>query len=259
MKIKFLGTGGVFGVPMWNCDCEVCKSKDSKDKRLRPALFVQIEDKNIAIDFGPDFRQQLIKNKIKKLDYAFLTHAHGDHMNGVAELVLQKDLILESPKEVLDDFFERMGSAKRWMQTRNPSIQIKPFKKKKICDITIDTIKSKHQKDYVKNEVPCFGFLFKSKNFSFAYLSDYNEVLEPEKIENLDLLISDGCGFENAMPGHTGIKGSIEIYNKFKPKKMLITHIKHSKTHKDLNEHLKKFGNIECAYDGMEINVEILL
>lgn len=254
MKIRFLGTGGVCGIPIWNCNCELCKSKDSKDKRLRPAIFIQIGNKNIAIDFGPDFRQQLLKNKIKKLDYVFLTHAHADHMNGYMELSTQKNLIFEAPKEVFKRFFEKC--TRSWLNTRNPTIKINSFKKKKIGDVIIDTVALKHQKDYEKKRVPCFGYLFKSKNFSFAYLSDYNEVLEPEKLENLDLLVSDGCGFDYSKIGHMGIKGSVDIFKKFKPKRMLITHINHTTGHKFLNDYVRKFGNIEIAFDGMQLELK---
>ena len=79
MKLKFLGTGSTLGVPIWNCDCETCTSNDKKNKRYRPSLMVEIDNKIIIIDFGQDFRTQLIENNIKKIDYAFLTHAHADH------------------------------------------------------------------------------------------------------------------------------------------------------------------------------------
>ena len=254
VKIKFLGTGGVCGVPEWNCDCDVCKSKDPKDKRLRTSLFVQIGEKNLVIDFGPDFRTQLLTNKIRRLDHAFLTHAHGDHMNGYMELVRQKNLILEAPKEVLDEFFERLGASKKWLETRNPTIKIRPFKKKKIGDVLIDTVALKHQKDYEKRLMPCFGYLFKTKDFSFAYLSDFNEILEIDKVKNLDLLVSDGSGFDYSNKGHMGIKGSVDLFKELKPKKMLLTHIRHTKSHKSLSDFVKRFGNIEIAFDGMEIN-----
>lgn len=254
LKIKFLGTGGVCGVPIWNCGCKVCKSQNPKDKRMRSSIFVQIDNKKIAVDFGPDFRNQLLKNKIKKLDYVFLTHAHGDHMNGYMELSRQKNLILESPKKVLEEFFERLGSSRKWLEIRNPTIKIRPFKKKKIGGVVIDTIALKHQKDYDKKYMPCFGFLFKSPDFSFAYLSDYDEILEPEKLQNIDLLISDGNGFDHSKTGHIGIKGSIDVFKKFRPKRMLMTHINHTTGHKFLIDYVKKFGNIDIAYDGMELN-----
>ena len=254
MKIKFLGTGGVYGVPVWNCDCKVCTSTNKKDKRLRSVLFVQIDGKNIAVDFGPDFRAQLLRNNIKKLDYVFLTHAHGDHFNGYMALAKQKNLIVEAPEKVLEEFFERLGRDKEWLKARNPTIKIRPFKKKKIGNVLIETVALKHQKDYEKEYMPCFGYIFRSKNFSFAYMCDYNEILEPEKLKNLDLIVSDGNGMHNKGTGHIAVDGSIEIFKKFKPKQMILTHIKHTKSHKFMSNFVKKFGNIKIAYDNMEIN-----
>jgi phosphoribosyl 1,2-cyclic phosphate phosphodiesterase len=256
MKIKFLGTGGAFGVPIWNCNCNVCKSKNSKNKRLRSSLFVQIKNKNILIDFGPDIRTQLLKYKIKKLDYSFLTHAHSDHMNGFNDLAKQDNIIIESHKDVLNNFYLRLGSGKDWLKKRNPTLSINNFKKKKIGDFIIDTVALIHKKDYQKKSEPCYGYLFKSKNFSFAYLSDFNDIIEKEKLKNLDLLISDGCGFENTGTGHLGIKENINLFNELKPKQMLLTHINHTTEHVSLNKFLKKHGNIKIAFDGMEIKID---
>ena len=104
--------------------------------------------------------------------------------------------------------------------------------------------------------MPCFGFLLRSRNFSLAYLSDYDEILEPKKLKNLDLLVSDGNGFNYSKTGHKGIKGSIDIFKEFNPKRMLITHIEHTTGHKFLNNYVKKFGNIGIAFDGMQLELK---
>jgi len=252
-KIKFLGTGGVFGMPYWNCDCKVCKSEDIKDRRLRSSLLVTLKDKNILIDFGPDCRYQLLKYDVKKLNYAFLTHAHADHMNGCSELALQNNLTIEMPKKVLDSFLKSLGSGYDWFKKRNPTIEFRNFESKEIEDVKIDSIKLKHQKDFQKEYTPCYGYVFRSKSFSFAYMSDYNEILEPEKLYDLDLIISDGCNLENTNIGHIGVKGSVDVFKKFKPKKMILTHINHTKSHKFLSDYVKRFGSIEIAFDGKEI------
>lgn len=255
MKIKFLGTGGVMGVPVWNCDCKTCTSEDKKNKRYRSSIMVEIEDKVVVIDFGQDFRNQLIDNNIKKIDYAFLTHAHRDHCGGVEQLSTADNCIFEASSEVLEQFYEKEGSSRNWLTTRNKTLEIRPFKKKKIRNVEIDTVKLEHKKDFTTSIVYCNGYIFKSPEFKFAYMTDYNKILEPEKVKDLDLIISDGNGFENVGHGHVGVKGSIEVYKELKPKKMILTHIRHTTEHNETQEYVKQFGNIEIAYDGMEIEI----
>jgi phosphoribosyl 1,2-cyclic phosphate phosphodiesterase len=256
VKIKFLGTVGVFGVPIWNCNCKTCKSINPKNKRLRSSIFIQIQNKNILIDFCPDIRTQILNYKIKRLDYAFLTHAHGDHMNGYSDLSKQDNLIIESHEKVLKRLYKRMGNGKEWLKRRNPTVSIKSFKKKKIGNFIIDSVALIHKKDYLKKSEPCYGYVFKSKKFSFAYLNDFNDIIEKEKLKNLDLLISDGCGFENTGIGHLGVKNNIDLFKELKPKKMLLTHINHTTEHEFLNKYLKKYGNIKIAFDGMQVKID---
>lgn len=86
-------------------------------------------------------------------------------------------------------------------------------------------------------------------------MSDFNKIIEIEKLIDCDLIISDGNGLDNIGHGHVGINGSIEIYNKLKPKKMILTHLKHTMSHNDVVKYVKEYGNIEVAYDGMELEL----
>ena len=81
MEIEFLGTGTSTGVPQIGCDCDVCKSEDARDNRLRTSVIVRVAGVNILIDCGPDFRQQILRCKNKKLDALLLTHIHFDHVD----------------------------------------------------------------------------------------------------------------------------------------------------------------------------------
>lgn len=255
MNIKFLGTGTVMGVPIWNCECSVCKSLDKKDKRYRSSVLITINNKNIIIDFGQDFRNQLIENHIKKIDYAFLTHAHRDHCSGVENLATAKDVVFMAPKDVLEEFNQLQGSSKDWLKTRNKTITIKEFSPLSIDDVKVDTVKLEHKKDWGV-DVPCYGYIFSNNKFKFAYMSDFNKILEMEKLKDCDLIVSDGNGLDNIGHGHVGINGSIEIYKTLKPKKMILTHLKHDMLHSEVVEYVKKYGNIDVAYDGMELEVE---
>ena len=85
-KLTFLGTGTSQGVPMIGCDCEVCRSTDIKDKRLRASALVDYDGFRILIDAGPDFRQQMLREGITHLDAILLTHNHKDHTGGLDDV-----------------------------------------------------------------------------------------------------------------------------------------------------------------------------
>ena len=84
--VTFLGTGTSQGVPVIGCDCVVCRSDDPRDKRLRTSVLLQYGKLNIAIDCGPDFRQQILRTGIRHLDSVLLTHEHNDHIIGLDEV-----------------------------------------------------------------------------------------------------------------------------------------------------------------------------
>ena len=251
MKITFLGTGGVHSLPQWGCDCKTCVSADPKNTRFRPVLLVEINDKSIAIDFGNDFSHQLKKFGVKKLDYIFLTHAHGDHYRGSEVLGIVKNCTFIAHKDVMQVLEQRVGMD--WVRKRNPSLVIKEFEPMTVEGVTIDAVKLEHQKDFQKDPCPCYGFVFRGKDFSFAYCTDYNRILEPEKLQSLDLLISGACGWKDFGVGHVGVEGAVEVYKQLKPKKMILTHINHYTEHNEVAEFVKQFGDIEVAFDGLVI------
>ncbi len=86
MELTFLGTGTSTGVPQIGCTCPTCTSVDPCDKRMRCSAMVTIGGKNILIDCGPDFRQQMLDAKISALDALLLTHIHYDHVGGIDDL-----------------------------------------------------------------------------------------------------------------------------------------------------------------------------
>lgn len=85
-KLTFLGSGTSQGVPMIACGCHVCTSDDPRDKRLRAAAMVEMDGMRIIVDAGPDFRQQMLREKVKHIDAVLLTHNHKDHTGGLDDL-----------------------------------------------------------------------------------------------------------------------------------------------------------------------------
>ena len=85
-KLTFLGTGTSQGVPMIGCGCDVCRSRDPRDKRLRASVLVEYEGMTILVDAGPDFRQQMLRAGVSHLDAILLTHNHKDHTGGLDDI-----------------------------------------------------------------------------------------------------------------------------------------------------------------------------
>jgi phosphoribosyl 1,2-cyclic phosphate phosphodiesterase len=86
MKITFLGTGTSVGVPIIGCDCRVCRSSDPRNKRLRSSLLIEAANLNIIVDTSPDFREQALRHKIRRLDALVFTHSHADHIFGLDDV-----------------------------------------------------------------------------------------------------------------------------------------------------------------------------
>lgn len=86
LKLTFLGTGTSQGVPVIGCTCDVCKSQDHRDQRLRSSVLIQHNDLNIVIDSGPDFRQQMLRVGINHLSGLVFTHSHKDHIAGMDDV-----------------------------------------------------------------------------------------------------------------------------------------------------------------------------
>lgn len=105
--IRFLGTGTSFGIPRIGCNCQVCTSNDPRDKRTRTSAIISINNTNILIDCGPDFRTQILNAGITQIDALLLTHSHYDHMGGVDDLrpfcTESKPLPIYCQADVADD------------------------------------------------------------------------------------------------------------------------------------------------------------
>ena len=121
LTIVFLGTGTSQGVPVIGCDCEVCLSNDSKDKRLRSSILIT-SDKGtqITIDAGPDFRTQMLNERVKYLDAILVTHAHRDHVSGLDD-VRSYNYLQQSPMPIFGNRCRKANHNKNQRIRHNPN------------------------------------------------------------------------------------------------------------------------------------------
>ncbi len=248
-RLEFLGTGTSQGVPMIACDCEVCRSKDSKDKRLRASALVDYKGQRFLIDAGPDFRTQMLRSNVKHVDAILLTHNHKDHTAGLDDIrafnYLEKKAVQIYCEKYVEDSL-RQEFAYVFADFRYPGIpkwevniiDDKPFS---IDGVEIIPIRGRHLK------LPVLGFRFGN----IAYCTDMNFIPEEEfkKLEGLDHFIINCVRIQRHI-SHYSLEQAIEVAQKVGAKHSWLTHISHQlPKHKEVCKLLPE--GILPAYDGL--------
>ena len=251
MKITFLGTGTSQGVPVIACPCEVCASDDVRDKRLRSSVLVQVDGKNIVIDTGPDFRQQMLRTGIKRLDAVLFTHGHKDHTGGLDDVraynhVMQRPMDVyaeERVHKILRDEFAYIFAEHKYPGVPELNIHIIDETPFFIDRLQITPIRAMHL------NLPVLSFRIEN----VAYITDVNYIdpKEKTKLLGLNILIVNGLRKEPHI-SHFTLTEALTLIDEIKPNKAYITHISHqmglfSAVHKELPE------NVYLAYDGLEV------
>ena len=251
MKITLLGTGTSQGVPVIACRCEVCLSSNPKDNRLRSSVMIEVDNINFVIDTGPDFRQQMLREKVENVDAILFTHHHKDHVAGMDDIRAfnyrwKKDMQLYCTKlteEALKKEFPYVFSDVKCPGIPEVKINIIKNEPFKIQDTTIIPIKAQH---YM---MPVFGFRINN----FVYLTDVSAIseLEKEKMEGADLIILDALRKKEHI-SHFNLQQALALLEELKPKKALLIHISHYMgLHDEVNNELP--NHIKLAYDGQQI------
>ena len=257
MKIRVLGTGTSTGVPMIACACEVCTSSNPKDKRLRVSVYIEIDELCLCIDTGPDFRQQILRENITKLDAVLFTHEHKDHTAGLDDVrafnfIQKSDMPCYGRGSVLEQIKQEFAYA--FVEHKYPGIprinlkeiHNQPFEIQGVGIIPIDVM---------HHLLPVFGFRIND----FAYITDVNFIpdSELEKLQNLEVLIM-GALQHSEHPSHYTLPQAIEIAKKINAKKTYFTHISHRMGLHEITEsqYLKPVSDsIFLAYDGLKIEI----
>lgn len=252
LKVTFLGTGTSTGVPMINSTHPVALSKDSRDKRLRASIMVSWGEINYIIDCGPDFRQQMIREKVASIQGILFTHEHADHIAGLDEIrpyCFQMGAVpIYSTKRVLGVLKKRydyiFATENRYPSAPEVAVNIISHNDTFFLEeIKITPIEVMH------GRLPILGYRFND----IAYLTDIKTISnqEKKKLDNLDILIVTGLK-KTAHPTHFNLEEALVFIAEIKPKKAYLTHISellglHEEVEKELPE------NVFLAYDGLKI------
>lgn len=248
MKLTFLGTGTSTGVPQIGCKCQVCKSKDSRDKRLRSSVLIETKEKRILIDAGPDLRQQLLANDISSLDGVLITHEHYDHIGGLDDLRPLGQTTVFCEKNVAKTIKTNMYysfTLKKYPGVPNIELEEITDKVFFLQNLKIIPIRVIHAK------LPILGY----RIGDLAYLTDVKIIPEDsfEKLKGLKVLIINALREEEHI-AHLNLQQAIEIAQKIGAENTYFTHFSHQiGLHKVVDAGLPE--NIHLSYDNLTLKI----
>ena len=252
MRITFLGTGTSQGIPMVASKDPVCMSKDPKDQRLRSSVMVEWDNVRYIVDCGPDFRQQMLREKVSSINGVFFTHEHSDHTAGLDDLrpftYQMGEVPIYAQQRVIDNLKIRFAYI---FTTENRYASAPKLQENRLTDqplmlnrIAITPIEVMH------GSLPITGYRFGD----VAYITDLKTIAdkEKEKLKNLNILIINVLRIEEH-PTHLNLREALDFVEDIKPNKAYFTHISHKLGfHAEVEKVLP--DSIFLSYDGLKIN-----
>jgi phosphoribosyl 1,2-cyclic phosphate phosphodiesterase len=247
----FLGTGTSQGVPIIGCHCAVCKSTDLRDKRLRTAALISFDDKNIVIDTGPDFRQQMLRVGAENVEAVLFTHEHNDHIAGLDDVRPinfrhNKHMPLyatPSVRKALEQRFDYAISENPYPGA--PRLEFYNISKGEPFEIAgeiIQPIEVQHGKG-----LTALGY----RIGDLTYITDCKSIdnAEIKKILGTQILILNAL-HHTAHHSHLNLSEALDLIKEIKPEKAYLTHISHNMgLYESVNKTLP-FG-VELGWDGL--------
>lgn len=253
IEVTFLGTGTSQGVPMIGCQCEVCTSKDPKDRRLRSSVLVSVDGINIMIDTTPDFRYQMLRAGITQLDAVLYTHEHKDHTGGMDD-IRAFNYLTKRPVEIyceprvekiLRKDYDYAFASDRYPGV--PEIKINTIREEpfEIRGVKIIPIRGHH------HNLPVLGF----RIGTFCYLTDMNSIDESQidKLVGLDVLVINALRRKSHI-SHFTLEQALDLIQIIQPRRAYLTHISHQLgLYEEVSATLP--DNVELAYDKLQIKI----
>jgi len=252
--LTVLGSGTSMGVPTIGCQCRVCSSTDPRDHRTRPSIMLEYDARCVLIDTTPDFRQQAIRESIRRLDAIVYTHAHADHILGLDDI---RPLSFKNAERIP-------------LYAHQPTAHAVQHIFSYIFDEESEYgARARVQMHHIEGTIELFGAQFEPIRIihgsaeihgyrfgSAAYLTDFSEI-PPESMERLrglDILFLDALR-HRPHPTHSTVANSLRLVEELQPRRAFFTHICHDLPHEETNRSLPE--HVRLAHDGLKLEFDI--
>lgn len=258
MRVRFLGTGTSFGVPVIGCPCPVCNSTDPRDQRTRHSLLIEERGRRLLVDTPPELRLQLLRAGVRDIDAVFLSHEHADHTHGIDDLRI---FTLRSggalPFYVAAEF--RRELTRRFAYVWGDDVPIQPGSE--VPKLELLTFEDREETAMAGFPVTPIAFphgVYRSFGFrsgGLGVIIDGKSVPEDAYpiLDGVSTLVINALWFGNPHPGHFSIEEAIEVSRALGATRTYLTHLAHRHAHAEIESRLP--GGVFPAYDGLMIEV----
>ena len=219
MKLRFLGTGTSFGIPVIGCRCDVCSSTDPRNQRTRHGVVLEAGDRKLLVDTPPELRLQLLAADIDRVDAVFLTHPHADHLHGI------------------DDLRAFTGHGESRLPLHLAAEHVAGFDLRVI--------------GFPHGAYRSYGF----RCGDLSLIVDAKQVPDDAwgLLEGTRVLVLNALWYGSPHPAHFNVEQALEVIERVAPERALLTHLTHRLDHAELNEKLPR--GVEAAYDGLTVQI----
>lgn len=250
VRVTFLGTATSSGLPVIGCRCRVCTSADPRNTRYRASALIEWDGRSVVVDTGPEFRLQVLRQKLDHLDAVLLTHEHADHIYGLDDVrfftarggempLFAEPRTLEAVRGAFPYIFNGRQTPGTFRPTIAPVPVNGPFE---LFGRTFEPVRVMH------GDLPITAF----RTGPFAYATDVSRIPSSSMgaLRGLDTLVL-GALRHRPHPTHFTLDEALEAIAELKPRRAFLTHIGHNLDHEETSRLLPP--HVELAYDGLAV------